>query len=270
MLEQAWRDILGSLLAYLPNFAGAVVLLVLGWLLARWLRSLILRTGDMANRMFRNVFAGTAIVRFHLTDRVLRIAALAVYWLIILVFLTAAARTAELEAFSIWLNRILAFIPVVVGGVLIIAIGYVLGQFMRDVVAAAFASGGVRQSSLIARIAQTTVVLIAVVIGIDHIGIDVSFLVIIIAIALASLLGGVGMAFGIGSRDFVANVIAAHNVRQHYKPGQTILFGDVRGEILELTPTSVVLATDEGRMSVPAQAFHTGNSVLITPEETSG
>lgn len=269
-LEQAWRDILGSIVAYLPSLAGAVVLLLVGWILARWVRAAILKFGDIANRLFRNVFTGTALIRFQLTERILRVAGIAAYWLIILVFLTAAARTAELEAFSIWLNRILSFVPVLVGGVLIIALGYLIGQFVRDVVAAAFASGGVRQSTLLARFAQTSVMLIAAVIGIDQIGIDVSFLVTIIAIALASLLGGVGLAFGIGSRDFVANVIAAHNIRHHYKPGQTIQVASFRGEILDLTPTSVVLATADGRTTVPAKVFHSGASILITPEDACG
>lgn len=269
-LEQAWRDILGSIVGYLPNLAGAVVLLLVGWLVARTLRAGIFKFGDIANRLFRNLFAGTALIRFQLTERVLRVAGIAGYWLIILVFLTAAARTAELEAFSIWLNRILSFVPTIAGSALIVAIGYLIGQFVRDVVAAAFVSGGLRQSALVARLAQATIVLIAIVIGIDQVGIDVSFLVTIIAIALTSLLGGVALAFGIGSRDFVANVIAAHNIQNHYKPGQTVRFGAFRGEILDLTPTSVVLATEEGRASVPAQIFHRSASILITPEEMDG
>ena len=269
-LEQAWRDVLGSMISYLPNLAGAVVLLLLGWFVARWLRAAILRFGHVANRLYRNIFAGTALVRFQLTDRILRVAGITTYWLIILVFLTAASRAAELEAISIWLNHILLFIPVFLGGALIVAIGYLIGQFVRDIVAEAFVDAGVRQSMLLARLAQALVILIAVVIGVDQIGIDVSFLVIIIAIALASLLGGVGLAFGIGSRDFVANVIAAHNIQHQYKPGQIIQIGDLRGEILDLTSTSVVLNTDDGRTSVPAQDFHRLACTLVAPEDEGG
>jgi Mechanosensitive ion channel, conserved TM helix len=269
-LEQAWRDILGSIVAYLPNLIGAIVLLLLGWLLARWTRAGILKFGNVANRLFRNTFAGTGLVRFQLTERILEVIGIAVYWLIILVFLTAAARAAELEAFSIWLNQMLSVVPAIIGCAIIIAVGYLVGQFVRDIVAATFASSGVRQSAILSRLAHATVILIAVVIGIDQLGIDVLFLVTIIAILLASIVGGAALAFGLGSRDFVANVVAAHNVQKLYKPGQSIRLGDISGEILDLTPTSVVLATEEGRASVPAKEFHNSASILITPEETVG
>lgn len=266
--EEAWRNTIGSIISYLPNLAGVLVLLLLGWLFARWARTGVRKLGEVVNRVMESVLEGTSFSRFRLTTRTLQIMGNAAFWLVVLVFLTAAARIARLDAFSIWLDRILSHLPVLLAGALIIIAGYLASIFIRDIVSAALSSGGFRQSALLARLAQAAVFLTAVVIGIDQVGLDVSFLVTVIAISLASLFGGVALAFGFGSRDFVANVIAAHNLQQQFKPGQIVRFGDARGEILELTPTSVVLATEEGRTTVPASAFHTKVSVLVTPEES--
>lgn len=266
-IEQAWRNTIGLLVAYLPNLAGVILLLLVGWVLARWARAGVTKLGDVVNRLLRGLFPGTSLSRFTLTTRGQKIAGNAAFWLVMLVFLTAAAKAARLEAFSLWLDRILSYLPVLLAGALIIAAGYVASVFIRDITAAALASGGFRQSVLLARLAQAAVFLTAVVIGIDQIGLDVSFLVTVIAIMLASTLGGIALAFGFGSRDFVANVIAAHNLQQHYRPGQIVQFGKSRGEILELTPTSVILSTEEGRTTVPARTFHREVTVLVTPGE---
>lgn len=268
--EEAWRNTVGSIISYLPTLAGVLILLLLGWVVARLARAGVRKLGDVINRISDNLLAGTALSRFRLTTRSLQIIGNAVFWLVILVFLTAAAKIARLDVFSTWLDRILSFLPVLLAGGLIIAAGYLASLFVRDITSAALASGGFRQSALLARLAQLAVFLTAVVIGIDQIGLDVSFLITVIAISLASVLGGVALAFGFGSRDFVANVIAAHNLQQQFKPGQLVRFGKTRGEILELTPTSVVLSTEEGRTTVPASAFHKSVSVLLTPEESGG
>jgi hypothetical protein len=37
--------------------------------------------------------------------------------------------------------------------------------------------------------------------------------------------------------------------------------------VLELTPTSVILSTDEGRMAIPAKRFQEAAVLIVTPED---
>ena len=269
-IDVIWRSTLGSIIAYLPNLAGVILLLLIGWLLARWARAGVQKLGDLINGVLANVLEGTTFSRLHLTNRGLRIAGNAAFWLVILIFVTAAAKIARLDVFSSWLDRVLSYFPVLLAGALIIAAGYVTSIFARDIVTAALRSGGFRQSALLGRVAQVAIFLSAIVIGVDQIGIDVTFLTTVIAISLASLLGGIALAFGFGSRDYVANVLAAQEVRRHYTLGQVVRFGKMSGELLEITPTTVVIATEAGRATIPARTFHRRASVLLTPGEESG
>ena len=61
-------------------------------------------------------------------------------------------------------------------------------------------------------------------------------------------------------------MIGAHYLQQHYRPGQLAVMGEIEGEILELTPVSVVLATAEGRVTVPAKVFNEKATALIKQE----
>jgi len=59
-----------------------------------------------------------------------------------------------------------------------------------------------------------------------------------------------------------ANLIAARYVASLLQVGQEIRIDDVRGAVVELTPTSVVVETADGRATVPAARFHEATTGL--------
>jgi hypothetical protein len=61
-----------------------------------------------------------------------------------------------------------------------------------------------------------------------------------------------------------ANLIAARYVSSLLQIGQVIRVDGVQGPVVELTPTAVVVETDEGRVSVPASRFHEVSTSLIS------
>jgi hypothetical protein len=107
------------------------------------------------------------------------------------------------------------------------------------------------------------VVLTAIVIGIEQLGINVSFLTTTVIVVGGILLAGAALAFGLGARYFVANIIGAQTTRKLYSNGQLLRIGDIEGRLLEITPTTVVLDTDQGRAAIPAKLFHEQISQVI-------
>ena len=264
-LRASAANLLDTMLGYLPNLIGALLLLLFGWLLARAVRALAGRLGDTVNRLLDRFMRLGSLTRFRLSARALKVIGNAAFWLVILFFITAATRVAQLDAFSSWLDRILAYLPTLLAGALIILAGYLVSALMRDLVAATLGSAGVAQSELFGTAAQGATFLTAVIIGIDQIGIDVTLLIALIAIVVGAVLAGLSLAFALGSRDFVSNLIGAHYLQQHLQPGQIARIGEIEGEVLELTPTSVVLATVGGRTAIPAKMFNETATVVITP-----
>lgn len=61
----------------------------------------------------------------------------------------------------------------------------------------------------------------------------------------------------------VGNIISCHYVRGLYRVGNTIEINDVKGKIIKITGTFVVVETDRGQVSVPANAFSETNSTLL-------
>lgn len=239
-----------AVVEHLPGLLGALVLLLIGLLVARLLRSLAIRVVRLARR------AASRLSRRGepLTERSERMAGSLVFWVVMLLFLTAATHALGLTVFTNWLERVMTYLPTLLAGLLIMVAGFMAGALARDLIEAA-APGGAPQRTLLARVAQGVIVLTAVVTGADQIGIDVTFLMIIAAVVAAALLGGMALAVSLGARTFVGNLFGARNLRQLYAVGQTIRVGDYEGRVLEFTATTVVLETTAGRVSLPARLF---------------
>lgn len=259
-----------TMAAYLPSLLGAILIVVLGWFVARLLRAGTRRLGDTANRLLTRVASTGFLTSFQVSTGVVRIAASMVFWVTMLLFITAATRVAGLDAFSVWLDRIVVYVPHLVAGGVIILVGYLVSLVIRDVVAAALASANIAQSNLIGALTQWSVLLAAVIIGVEQLGVDVTILVIIAATVIAGVLGAMALAFGLGARDLVANLVAAHHARRHLLPGQRIAWNGNDGEILEISATAIIIATEGGRTLIPARTFLTDAIVLTIPEDADG
>jgi len=254
--------------AYLPNLLGAVLLMLLGWAVASILRSLSVRMTGILNRILSRLFSKGGLAKFRLSDPLVVLFSRIIFWGTILVFAIISTQILGLTAFSIWLNRLVAYFPSLVAGGIIILAGVLFSSLGRDLTVSAAASAHIAQSKILGRIVQGVILFTAVIIGLDQIGIEVSFLITLLAITMGAILGSLALALGLGTKDLASNLISGHHVQKVYKPGQKVRFGNTEGVILELTPVSIILSTNEGRMTVPAKAFHAEPSLLIIPDMT--
>src|SRR5690606_38841759 len=196
-----------------------------------------------------------------------RLVAALVFWITILVFLTVAVRLVGFSGAAGWLDRLVVYLPSLLAGGLIIVSGYVLGTIARNPVSHGAAAADIAEAPLLGHVAQGAFVVMGLVIGLGQVGLDVSFLIILIAIVLAAILGGFALAFGLGARTLVENLVAVRHLKQFLAPGQLAEIGGIRGQVLEFTATGVVLETAQGRRLIPARLCLTEAFDLITRED---
>lgn len=265
--RQALAQSLDNLGAYLPYLLAALALMLVGWLVARILRAVLFRLGRVFNNLVARLARATMPARLKLSPGVIALLGNVVFWVTILVFAALAARVARLDAFSAGLDRVVAYLPALVAGGLIVLAGFLVSMLVRDIVTTALGTAKVAQNDLFGYAAQGAVFLTAVVIGLDQIGVDVTLLIILLAVLAGGTALSLAIAFGIGARDFVGNLIASHQAQRELEPGERARFGEAEGRILEFTPTSVVLLTDEGRMLVPAKLLQQQATLIVAGDE---
>jgi small-conductance mechanosensitive channel len=255
---------LGSVGEYLPILAAAVVVMLLGWLAARLARGALIRSGGALNRFVERLGRPMQVYRLRVSPRLVVLVANLLFWIIILLFAAIAARVAGLDTFSVWLNRIVDYVPTLVAGLLIVFVGYLFSTLVRDIARATFDSVGATERELAGLAAQLAVLVTALVIGLDQIGIDVTFLIILAAVLLGGILLSMALAFGIGAREYIANLVARHQLRGTLETGDRVRLDGVEGRVLEVTPTAIVLINEEGRFLVPASVVQRQTAAILS------
>jgi len=254
-LATAFQNLISQVLGYLPKVMLALLVLILGWMLARLMRFLVVRTIARLDRLWQRMIVKKELVHLQPRNPPTLIVGELVFWLLMLVFITFATNILGLGIFGIWIKSAVSYLPVIAAGLLIVLVGFVVSSLVRDLVATATASAGLSNGGLLARIVQIIILFTAIVLGINQIGIDIVFLSDVVGIILAAVLGGVALAFGLGARTHVSNLIAANQLKQLYQVGDTVQIGDIEGRIVDILVSRVVIDTEQGSVDVPAKIF---------------
>jgi small-conductance mechanosensitive channel len=262
-----WLDALRD---FLPDLLTALVLLVLGWLGALVLRWLVLRFGRGMDALLAAVYrqTGQSIPRprWSISTIVAQIA----FWLVIAFTVVAAAERVGLLALASWLSYVLGYLPRVLIGGLILFIGYLIGNGLRNLVVTIAEARSFEHSIPLGNLVAALVMAFALLLALGQLGLDTSLLANLIVILAAAALGAAALAFGIGAGDSVRNIMASHYLRKFYEPGQRVRVQELEGEILEMTPVAVMLDTEQGTAMIPARRFLEEVSVSVEAEEAEG
>jgi len=269
-LGNAFSQLGAQLAEYAPKLLGAALLLLVGWLIARLLRGLAVKLMHVLELVLYRLWRAPAGKVSALPSASVEIVGTILFWVVIVFFAAAATHVLGLDAFSSWLKDLMAYLPTLVAGLLIILAGVLLAGFARDLTVAALAALPDSQRLQLGRIVQGAILVTAVVMGADQIGIEITFLVVLAAVTTSAVIGGVAMAVSLGARTYVANLIGAHYLRHAFEPGQRVRIGATEGTILELTTVSVVLETEQGRASIPAKVYNEQTIVLLSPKGADG
>ena len=251
-LASAGGTLVDRLSAYVPSVFAALVLLLVGWLLAHLLKIVAARAVLLLDTLLSRLGMPANVARRQAGRGAVVVAAI-VFWVVLLAFATAAAQALGLHAFTDWLSRLVQYLPTLLVGLLILAAGWVLATLAGDLAEAAATQLEAPQRRSLGRIVRVAIIAGAVLIAADQIGVRITFLAIFAGAIALTLGGGVAIAVGLGAREHVANLIASHHLREAFTVGQWLRVGELEGRLLEITSTGFVIESPEGRTVLPAR-----------------
>ena len=264
-LAESVRRVAFQILEYLPSILGAVVLLLVGWGVARLLRYTTEKiTEKTLVRLAHTRPMDTRIKQPQSYSAAPRIASRIVFWVTMLFFILAAAEVLELKVISGLLGGVTAYLPRLLAGLLILFIGLWFGEATRAVLTRTSIRIGVEQGEILGRLGQVLVLLVVFSVAAGQIGIDNTVLVALVATLFGVTLGAIALAFAFGAKTTIANMLGAQSIAQAYQAGDTIRIGDIEGKILRITRTSLILETRDGQALIPAKRFSEQESVNIS------
>jgi hypothetical protein len=209
MLLEPLRVFLRQVGDFLPRLALALVVLVAGWFLAKAARFAIVK--------------GLRAVNFHVVtqraglDGFLRdggiesdsteILGLLVYWLVILGALIIAFNSLGLAYVTDLLVQVILFVPRVMVAILILAFGAYFARFIGNAITAYCRNVHLQDAEVLGRLAQYAIVTFVVLIALDQVNIGGDIVRQSFLIVLAGLVFALALAFGLGGRDWAAEML---------------------------------------------------------------
>lgn len=201
--------ILAAFLLTLPSIVGALLLLIIGWIVAGFV-------GGLVTRLLRKVGLDEIATKAGITAFLQRArmnldaAALVggiIKWYVRLIFVVMAANAVGITAVSQVLNQILGFLPNLLVALLILGAFAWLAGLTRSLVTGATESAGVQNSGVLATLAYATVLGFGIVAAASQIGVAATLINILFTGVVAAVALAFALAFGIGGREEAAKVL---------------------------------------------------------------
>lgn len=198
-----------EVVGYIPRIIGAFIVLIFGALLARFLRSLVVRVVDTLSisRAIKNTPIEHFFTQDGVTAKVEEVLGAIFYWVVMLVVLYTSVSVLGLSSLSLLFERILAYLPHVVAAVLVLFFGLLLAGFVESVVKGSIKSIDGKSGRLLGKVSSYLVMTISVLVAISELGIARDFILILFIGFITTISLGFGLALGLGGKDLVKKLL---------------------------------------------------------------
>ncbi|MFA5926391.1 MAG: hypothetical protein WC831_05725 [Parcubacteria group bacterium] len=194
---------------FVPSLVGALLVFVAGWIVAVALGKVVEHIVKMVKVDDVMEKAGTKS-RFEKAGVKLNVAKFLgglVKWFLILVFLMAATDILKLTQVTFFLNSIVLYLPNVVVAAVILAVAFLVANFVYVVVKGSSRVAGIVSATLLATVAKWAIVIFGFLAALIQLGIASSLIntLFIGLVAMLALAGG--LAFGLGGKEEAAVIL---------------------------------------------------------------
>ena len=195
--------------SYLPKVIGAIIILIVGWLLAKIIKYAAVKTLKL---MRVNVLSEKAGIEKFLQDGgtkkpAVEIVGALFYWLIMLIVILAAFNALGLSVASELFNKVVLFIPNIIVGVLILIIGLFLAKFVSEVVLTYTKNIGFEHAVVIAGITQYAIIIFVVSITLTQLNIGEKIVTTAFQIFFGAICLALALSFGLGGKEWAQKTI---------------------------------------------------------------
>jgi hypothetical protein len=208
LLEPA-RSLLQQIGAFLPRLFLALVVLLVGWLLAKTLRLVVVKALRALNFHVLTERAGVdGFLQQGGSERdTTDLFGWVAYALVILASLIIASNSLGLSQVTDLLGRIVLFLPRVLVVLLVLVFGSYFAQFVGGAVKGYCKRVAISDGDLLGRLAQYGIMTFVVLLAVDHLDIGGGLIQQTFLILLAGVVFAGALALGLGARDRAARLI---------------------------------------------------------------
>ena len=209
----ALGDLWQGFLAFTPNLIGAIIVFIIGWLVASGVGKLVERILVKLNfnKLFEKEGWKEALARAEMKVDVSRFIGAIIKWVLVIVFLLASVEILGLIQFADFLKGVLNYLPNVIVAVLIFVATFILVDIVEKLVRASVERIKIGYGNIVSLIVKWSIWIFAIFAILRQLWIapqliDTLFSALVYG-AVALIVMSAGIAFGLGGKDVASKTL---------------------------------------------------------------
>jgi hypothetical protein len=261
---------LGRVVAAIPDLLGAILILLIGWGVGKLIQTLVTRGLDAAhfNKLTAREGINDALKRAEVPKSPAQILGIVAYWFVFLMALQAAVDVLGIATLSQLMGAFVLYLPRIFAALLVVLAGAWGASFLSRLTRASATTAGIAYAGILGTVVQGFVLFFAFAIALDVLGLSFPFLTTAFAILLGALALAGALAFGLGGREYAADMMAGREVRAMLHVGDRVMADGLDGTVAAINPTFTVVKTAQGAVAV--QNHDLMQRHLTTPTPRAG
>lgn len=203
VLQGPLLELWSTIVSYLPNLIGAIVVFLIGVIVAMVLRTAVervvslLRIDEIAKKLELTQQFERVGLRLHIGSLLGWI----VKWFFVIIGLIAATDVLGWDQVTDYLAQVVLFVPNVIIAVIILLAGILLGNFVQNVVKSAVEAAQLASAEFLSGIAKWSILVFSFMAALVQLQIAPELIRVLFTGLVAMLALAGGLAFGLGGKE---------------------------------------------------------------------
>jgi hypothetical protein len=214
-LTQATLDMVHGILQFLPRLAGMLIVVVFGWVIAYILKSILRTILRLArfDKLSEDAGAAQLLKRAALPSST-ELLSRFVYWVAWIGFILIGVSVLGIVGLQEHVARFFGFLPRLFAALFVFFFGLLGASFFSRAALLAAVNADLPSPRLIASTIRTIIIVFAVSMGFEELGIGEHTTLVAFAIVFGALMLGLALAFGLGGRDLARHFLERRFVHE--------------------------------------------------------
>jgi hypothetical protein len=256
-LQQAFGNLLDSVVAATPQVAVGILLVLVGLtaakLIERALRYVL--TQVRFDSLMERAGIDRVLQRIGLRQQLNVFIPRLVYFLVLFLLAKTGADALGLVAISGAIGAFFSYLPNIIAALLLLILGTSLGQFAGDMVTESAQNSGIDFARSLGRLVSGLIIFVVAMMAVGQLRIDTEMVRIVTSFVLGAAALAFGISFGFGTREVIQNVTAGFYLRKFFKIGKPLEVLGQRGLLKEINATHTILEAGDEEISISNASF---------------
>ena len=203
VLIEPVREAVQKLVAFLPSLLTGIVVFAVGLVLAWLVKLLAVRMVKLLklDAAFDRSGVTEALHKMAVRDTPAKLVGRMFFWLVAFIFFVLALSVMRVPVIDQLLERFLLYLPNIFVALIVLAIGWFLGNFLGRAALIASVNAGFKAAGPLSKGIKGVILLFAFVMAFEQLGIGRSTVIAAFAIVFGGAVLALALAFGLAGRD---------------------------------------------------------------------